>query len=59
MLLDGNLVMFTLRTRVSVLVVLACAVFAGCERKPWRQEQHPPVPEKVKPENIPEGGGAA
>jgi len=51
--------MFTHRTRVSFLIVLACAVFAGCERKPWRDGPPPPVPEKVKPENIPEGGGAA
>ena len=51
--------MFTHRTQVSFLLVLACAAFAGCERKPWREDPHPPVPEKVKPENIPDGGGAA
>jgi hypothetical protein len=41
------------------LVLLACAVFAGCERDPGREEHLPPLTEKVKPENIPPGAGAA
>jgi hypothetical protein len=51
--------MTTRRFHLSVLAVLACAVLAGCERKAWREEPHPPVPDKIKPENIPDGGGAA
>jgi hypothetical protein len=59
MLLDGYLAMSALRSLNSLLAVLLCAAFASCERKAWREEPHPPLPEKVKPENIPAGGGAA
>ena len=51
--------MFTRRLHFSFLAMLACAVLAGCERKAWRADPHPPLPEKIKLENIPDGGGAA
>ena len=59
MLLEKYIAMSALRSLNSLFAVLLCAAFAGCERKPWREEQHPPLPEKIKPENIPDGGGAA
>jgi hypothetical protein len=51
--------MFEFRPLVAFAVLLAGAVIAGCDRKPWPQDSPAPLPEKVKPENIPDGGGAA
>ena len=54
-----DLAMSVLRPPVAIAILLAGAVLAGCERKPWREDLPPPLPEKVKPENIPDRGGAA
>jgi hypothetical protein len=59
MLLNGNPAMSERRHPLAIARLLAGVVLAGCDRKPRQHDPPSPLPKKIKPENIPDGGGAA